>query len=350
MENILRSYRTLLNRVDRWFKSVQVAHAGCVKCQAGCYDCCVGLFEVTLLDAVTLQEGLSRLPSAQKDDILSRAAAITNAVETAFPEMSENPFTSDLSEDRWQAVMDWSGGMACPVLGANGECRLFESRPLSCRLMGVGRLDEEGEPVGLCIHNRLPPALEGPLALPEDDLAEQEEMLLDRARGELGSAGDSAGGDLLLPHALFLDLPAYPLPTRESVKPCQNGLYRPLKVSNEQFQALVDEAVKGLPHEFLKALNNVAILVEEEPGPDQLAGAGISPPETLLGLYEGTPLPERGFDYSNVLPDKITLFRTPLRCISPSEAALRHEIYVTVIHEIGHYFGMDEEELAQHLD
>lgn len=348
MGDLIRQYHSLLARVDRWFRTVQQSHPACVKCRSGCYDCCVGLFEVTPLDAAMLQDGLRTLPEAERDDILSRAAAIANAIETAFPELAESPCTSDLPEDRWQALMDWSGGMACPALGPSGACRLYTHRPLSCRLMGVGRMDEDGETVGLCIHNRLPP-LEGGQALCEDDLFEQEERLFETYQPQLGAALQS-GADLLLPHALFLELPDRGLPARSDVAPCQNGLYRPMKISNERFAELVNEALRSLPPEFRNALQNLAVVIEEEPSAEQLEHAEIAPPETLLGLYEGVPLPDRGFDYSNVLPDKISIFRGPLRCICPSEAALRHEVYVTVIHEIGHYFGLDEDEIAQYLD
>jgi predicted Zn-dependent protease with MMP-like domain/Fe-S-cluster containining protein len=349
MGNLMRQYHSLLERVDRWFRTVQQGHPDCVKCRSGCYDCCVGLFEVTPLDAATLQEGLRRLPPAERNDILSRAAAIANAIETAFPELVESPCTSDLPEDRWQALMDWSGGMACPVLGPNGECRVYDHRPLSCRLMGVGRMDEDGETVGLCIHNRLPPPLAGPQTLRDDELFEQEERLLENYQPQLGPTLQS-DADLLLPHALFLELPNRDLPARAEVRPCQNGLYRPMKLSNERFAELVDEALRSLPPEFRDALQNLAIVIEEEPTAEQLERSEIEPPETLLGLYEGIPLPDRGFDYANVLPDKISIFRGPLRCICPSEEALRHETYVTLIHEIGHYFGLDEDEIAQYLD
>ncbi len=123
-----------------------------------------------------------------------------------------------------------------------------------------------------------------------------------------------------------------------------------MKIGNARFNELVADALRALPPRFADALQNLAVVVEEEPTPSQLDAAEIAAPETLLGLYEGIPLPDRGFGYANVLPDKITLFRGPLRCISPSEAALRHEIYATVVHEVGHYFGLDEDELAQYLD
>ena len=92
---------------------------------------------------------------------------------------------------------------------------------------------------------------------------------------------------------------------------------------------------------------NLAILVEDEPSADLLAEMEIDPPDTLLGLYQGVPLTERRWDYGNALPDRILLFQRPLERESEDEDDLVVAIGETLIHEIGHYFGLSEEEIEQ---
>lgn len=113
-----------------------------------------------------------------------------------------------------------------------------------------------------------------------------------------------------------------------------------------EFEALVQEAIDDLPEEFARELVNVAIVIEDEAGDDVLRSVGLDPRhDTLFGLYQGIPLPERGIAYSGALPDKISLYYRPLRhaCRTPHE--MRREIRTTLIHEIGHYFGMDDDEI-----
>jgi len=117
-------------------------------------------------------------------------------------------------------------------------------------------------------------------------------------------------------------------------------------VNREQFKKLVDEALASIPERFRDAMQNMAIVIEDEPTTAQLIGAGLDPREdTLLGLYEGIPLTERGWAHGNVLPDKITLFQGPIESESDSEDDTVVAIGETLIHEIGHYFGLSEEEI-----
>ena len=92
-------------------------------------------------------------------------------------------------------------------------------------------------------------------------------------------------------------------------------------------------------------MKNLAIVVEAEPAADLLAEMEIEPPDTLLGLYQGIPLTERRWDYGNTLPDRILLFQGPLERESDDEADLVVAIGETLIHEVGHYFGLSEEEI-----
>ena len=118
-------------------------------------------------------------------------------------------------------------------------------------------------------------------------------------------------------------------------------------MTRSQFLALVDEALATIPDEFQAAMKNIAIVVEDEPSNAQLESVDIEPPDTLLGLYEGTPLTERQWAHGNVLPDKITLFQDPIEDASEDEDDLVVAIGETLIHEIGHYFGLSEEEIEE---
>jgi predicted Zn-dependent protease with MMP-like domain len=112
-----------------------------------------------------------------------------------------------------------------------------------------------------------------------------------------------------------------------------------------RFARIVREALADLPPAFARRLDNVAVLIAERPSPAQLRDLGMGPGETLFGLYEGTPLGERGTNYHLVLPDRITIFREPILecCLSTRE--MKQEIQLTVIHELGHHFGLSDDEL-----
>jgi predicted Zn-dependent protease with MMP-like domain len=110
----------------------------------------------------------------------------------------------------------------------------------------------------------------------------------------------------------------------------------------------VQQALEGLPPNIRERLENVDILIVEEPTPQELAEAGLEPGDTLFGLYQGVPLTERATDYGLVLPDRITLFRRPLLEWCRSEEELVEEVRKTVVHEVGHFFGLGEEELADY--
>jgi predicted Zn-dependent protease with MMP-like domain len=114
-----------------------------------------------------------------------------------------------------------------------------------------------------------------------------------------------------------------------------------------RFDLLVQEALESIPTRFRRAMANLAIVVEDEPGPELLAEMDIQPPDTLLGLYQGIPLTERHWGYGNTLPDRILLFRGPLERASSDEEDLVVAIGETLIHEVGHYFGLSEEEIAE---
>ena len=118
-------------------------------------------------------------------------------------------------------------------------------------------------------------------------------------------------------------------------------------MTRRRFERLVAEAISTIPERFRRELQNLAVIVEDEPSDELLADMEIEPPDTLFGLYQGTPLTERRWDHGNTLPDLITLFQGPIEDSSDTEDDLIIAIGETLIHEVGHYFGMSEEEIEE---
>jgi predicted Zn-dependent protease with MMP-like domain len=123
-------------------------------------------------------------------------------------------------------------------------------------------------------------------------------------------------------------------------------------MNREEFEAMVLDVIHDLPEEFASRLDNVEFFVEEYPNQEQLRKGHVPQGMTLFGLYEGIPRTKRGSNYAAVLPDRITLFAGPILTSSGYEKErVQRQIRSTVLHELGHYFGMTEEEIrkAQHL-
>ena len=118
-------------------------------------------------------------------------------------------------------------------------------------------------------------------------------------------------------------------------------------MTRAEFERLVAEALTLIPKRFRREMKNLALVVEEEPSAPLLAEMEIEPPDSLYGLYQGTPLPERGAGFGNALPDRITLFKRPIEEDCEDEDEIRAVIGETLIHEVGHYFGLSEEEIEE---
>lgn len=114
-------------------------------------------------------------------------------------------------------------------------------------------------------------------------------------------------------------------------------------MTRKAFEELVARALRRLPRPFRERLENVAVVVEDWADEETLAEMGIEPPDTLYGLYRGVDLPRRDSTYGGVLPDTIVIYQGPIEedCADPEEMAA--VIRETVVHEIGHYFGLDDE-------
>jgi predicted Zn-dependent protease with MMP-like domain len=119
-----------------------------------------------------------------------------------------------------------------------------------------------------------------------------------------------------------------------------------LRLSSREFERLVAEALDSLPDELWEALDNVEVTVAPYPTRDQLRSAGVTN-GTLLGLYEGIPLTARNSGYTFVLPDKITIFQRPIERICGSFEEVVAQVRETVIHELAHHFGIDDDRLDE---
>ncbi len=118
-----------------------------------------------------------------------------------------------------------------------------------------------------------------------------------------------------------------------------------MKLSADEFGKLVDEALAEIPPALRKYLDNVVVDVESMPSREDLAEVEIDDPTELLGLYHGTPLTERGVEFAGLMPDRITIFQKNIERICRSRREIIEEIRTTVLHEIGHHFGLDEDDL-----
>lgn len=117
-------------------------------------------------------------------------------------------------------------------------------------------------------------------------------------------------------------------------------------MDEEKFRQLVGEALDSLPEEFAEKLNNVSVVVEDNPTQTQLRNLLLPPWALLFGLYQGIPQPKRGNYYSNI-PDKITIFKNSIERVARTDEEIRSQVRATVIHEIGHHFGLSDEELKK---
>jgi predicted Zn-dependent protease with MMP-like domain len=118
-------------------------------------------------------------------------------------------------------------------------------------------------------------------------------------------------------------------------------------MDRNSFEKLIRSAIRELPEEFRSKLKNIAIIVEDYPSDELLKQMGVSPDDTLFGFYDGVPLTERGFFEAPLHPDRILIFQRAIEdeCDSPEE--IKEEVKVTLVHEIAHFFGIDDDYLEE---
>ncbi len=127
----------------------------------------------------------------------------------------------------------------------------------------------------------------------------------------------------------------------------QERTWRGIRLSQQEFEDAVLSALRSLPRMIKKKMENVDVVVEDQASQALLAEMDLHSPRELLGLYQGVPLDRRGFYYGNVLPDKITLFKVPIESLCRTREEIEGKVREVVIHEVGHYFGLDDERLME---
>ena len=120
-----------------------------------------------------------------------------------------------------------------------------------------------------------------------------------------------------------------------------------MKLSRREFEAVVVFALRHLPRSLKKKMENIGVVIEDQASPDLLREMELHSPAQLLGLYQGIPFDRRGFYYGNALPDKITLFKIPIEATCDTTEEVEERVKEVIIHEVGHYFGLDEGKLRK---
>jgi predicted Zn-dependent protease with MMP-like domain len=118
-------------------------------------------------------------------------------------------------------------------------------------------------------------------------------------------------------------------------------------MKKRRFEQLVERALDSMPEELQSLLDNVVIFIEDHPSPETLRDMGVPRGDTLLGLYDGVPQTERTSQYGLVPPDRITLFQRPIEESCNMEEEIPEQIRRTVLHEVAHHFGIDEERMEE---
>jgi predicted Zn-dependent protease with MMP-like domain len=120
-----------------------------------------------------------------------------------------------------------------------------------------------------------------------------------------------------------------------------------IRLTQKEFEDAVLSALRTLPKILKKKMENVDVVVEDRASREVMEEMGLGSPYDLLGLYQGIPFDRRGFYYGNVLPDKITLFKDPIEALCRTKEEVEEKAREVVIHEVGHYFGLDDQALLE---
>ena len=120
-----------------------------------------------------------------------------------------------------------------------------------------------------------------------------------------------------------------------------------MKLNKRDFEEVVLSALRHLPKSFKRKMDNIDVVVEDQASPGLVEEMELRSPHELLGLYQGIPFDRRGFYYGNALPDKITLFKMPIEATCDTREEIEERVKEVIIHEVGHYFGLDEGKLRK---
>lgn len=145
IETILSDYSLLLAQVDSWYSTCQAAFPEDIRCGQGCSDCCRGLFDITLLDAVFIKTGFDRLPEDARRRAALKAERRLAGLKGIWPELSPPYLLNHRPEEEWEELMPDDDETPCVLLGDDGRCLVYAHRPMTCRLHGLPLVDPDGE-------------------------------------------------------------------------------------------------------------------------------------------------------------------------------------------------------------
>ncbi|MDP3089269.1 MAG: YkgJ family cysteine cluster protein [Nitrospira sp.] len=196
----ITSLSSLPEKTSRWFERAAAALLEQLPCRQGCCHCCIGTFPVTILDQQQLQEGLARLPHAQRQSIQQNAQTQVTAIEARFPRLSSSPMLDNWPDRLTEQLAEEFQDLPCPALTSEGDCAVYAFRPLTCRSMGIPP-DQDGCVEGACdIQTAIPIIrLSSPFREEEDRLAGEESQQLTA----LHRIQQCQGEELLLPYAFL---------------------------------------------------------------------------------------------------------------------------------------------------
>jgi len=212
---LLARYRELLKEVDTWFSQCSLVAGEQISCQRGCSACCRGLFDITLLDARLLRDGFEQLDTANKQMIKAAARQSIATIRTIWPDFDQPYLFNSYPEEEWDLVMPEEDENPCPLLGKNGLCLVYDSRPMTCRLNGIPMVDTSGEILfdEWCSLNftSVDPLLIKGLRFHFNEIFTQEQLLFREFTRRLFSKAFNEL-DTIIPAAVLIDFDHFTLP------------------------------------------------------------------------------------------------------------------------------------------
>jgi len=214
-EKLLIQYKTLLERIDRWFSAAIDRFPHQIRCADGCSGCCRSLFDITLLDATMLRQGFALLPPEVKQQVQAKAERRLTQLQTIWPNLSSPFMLNDHPQDRWEELMPDEDETPCVLLDSEGRCMVYAYRPMTCRLHGLPLVDMSGEVMHdeWCTENftDMDPLGQPELSAPFSDIFRREVSLgREFSRNLLGEVVFEL--DTVIPLALLVDYSSFDWP------------------------------------------------------------------------------------------------------------------------------------------
>lgn len=187
----------LFHQAEDWFRRARASLLGQIPCGRGCCDCCTGIFPITRLDALEIQQGLDALPSPIKQIICARARAQIATIEERYPALKSNPSLDEWTDRTLDEMAEQFAHLPCPALDSDGTCRIYSHRPITCRTMGIPN-ESDGVVHGACALQTAVPIvrLSATLRNEVERLAEYEALSLSVLRHPRSQADN----EILLPY------------------------------------------------------------------------------------------------------------------------------------------------------